>query len=66
MTIRDALLNLCFGYKSIRRKAWGSGTSVFITVENGMLYIHSHSSDVFGRGWQPSFEELTQSDWECL
>lgn len=63
MTISNALLNLCFGKKYIRRKSW-SGT--FISVCNGVLYIHSHANDPLGREWRPTFEDLTQKDWECL
>jgi hypothetical protein len=63
MTISNALLNLCFGKKYVRRKCWPTAV---ISVNSGALFIHTCTNDPLGRQWHPSFEDLTQKDWGCV
>lgn len=64
MKISDALNKLSKSKRFLRRKAWPE--TVFITVCNNILAIHSHRNDPLGREYRPTLDDLTQNDWTVV
>ncbi len=60
MKIGDALRQISPRVEFLRRKAW---TTMFITVCNEALYIHSGRNDPLGREWRPTRTDLMHVDW---